>query len=155
MSAVIAVLVGLTVGVSSALLPLVNAEVYAAAATARHPWAVILVVVALAVGQTGGKVLLFEAARRGTRRFRAGPRLQALTSGTWADRVQRALSERRTARPLVLTSAAIGLPPLALVTVAAGAAGQPVRGFAVLCFIGRTARFSAIAVPVLIAVTSS
>lgn len=155
LSAVVGVLVGLTVGVGSALLPLVNAEAYTIAATARDPWAIMLIVVALALGQTGGKLLLFEAARRGTRRFKAGPRLQALTSGKWADRIQRALSERRTARPLVLTSAALGLPPLALVTVAAGAAGQPVRGFALLCFLGRTARFGAIALPVLIAVSSS
>lgn len=144
------VALGVAVGVGSALLPLINAEAYVIAAVARSPWAVVPIVVALSVGQTGGKVLLFEAARRGTQRLRVGPTLQALTSGTWAARIHRSLSEPRTARPLVLTSAAVGLPPLALVTVAAGAAGQPLRGFAALCFIGRAARFSAIAVPVLL-----
>lgn len=72
------VALAVAVGVGSALLPLINAEAYVIAAVARSPWAVVPIVVALSVGQTGGKVLLFAAARRGTQQLRVGPKLQAL-----------------------------------------------------------------------------
>ncbi len=63
------VLMALLTGTASALLPVVNAELYAVAAAGRSSWAtVILVVLALAIGQTAGKLVLFEAARRGSGR---------------------------------------------------------------------------------------
>jgi membrane protein YqaA with SNARE-associated domain len=149
-SAVLHILTGLGVGLGSALLPLINAEAYAVVGAAADPWLLLAVVVALAAGQTVGKVVLLEAARRGSSRMRALPRLQALTESRWAQRVHVALSRRRTSLPLILVSAGVGLPPLALVSVAAGAAGHGRRSFAAMCLIGRVVRFAAIAVPAVV-----
>jgi membrane protein YqaA with SNARE-associated domain len=138
------------VGVVSALLPFVNAEAYALLAAGRtHPAAVAVVVLALAAGQTAGKLVLFEAARRGSGRWHA--RLTRRTAGRaarWGGRGSHLLTCRRTGLPTVLVSASVGVPPLALVSLAAGAAGQVRWEFGVLCLVGRVARFALVALPV-------
>jgi membrane protein YqaA with SNARE-associated domain len=135
-TSLLAVLGALGAGVASALLPLVNAEAYAVvAATRTHAWLAVALVLALAAGQTTGKLVLFESARRGGTRFAA-----KLRQSRWAGRV--------TGPPVVLVSAAIGLPPLAIVSLASGAAGQPRWLFALLCLLGRTARFGVIVLPI-------
>lgn len=139
---------GIGFGFGSALLPLLNAEAYTLVSVSARPWLLVPVVLALSIGQTAGKLLLFEAARRGSTRFQEWSRLQALSSGRWTEGTRLALTERRTAVPLLVTSAALGLPPLALVSVAAGASGQRRGTFAVLCLVGRVARFTALAIPV-------
>jgi membrane protein YqaA with SNARE-associated domain len=146
----VAAAVGLAtgVGVGSALFPLLNAEAYALAAAAARPWLVVPIVLGLAAGQTCGKLVLYEAARRGSARFRAGSTLRRLADGRWSRRIAAALTRRRTAVPLLLVSSGVGVPPLALVSVAAGAAGRHRRTFAAMCLVGRTARFAAIALPV-------
>lgn len=137
------VLLALGFGTASALLPFVNAEVYAVAASGRASVLVaVLVVLALAVGQTAGKLLLFEAARRGSRRWQA-----KRGSGRWTSRITHALASRRTGDPLVLASAVLGVPPLAAVSLAAGASGQRRWEFGLLCLVGRSVRFGALALP--------
>jgi len=139
-------------GFVSALVPVVNAEAYAVLAGHRSGHAVVVVVV-LALGQTVGKLLLFEAARRGTgrlnqrlaRRNRSG-RAQARAS-RWAEPTRRWLSSRRTGLPTVFVSAAVGIPPLALVSLAAGTADLRQWEFAVACFAGRLIRFAALVLP--------
>jgi len=136
------------VGTASAIVPLLNAEVYALASAGRaDPNLAMLVVVALALGQTAGKLVLFEAARRGSNRFTRRHAIRSARASRWADRVTRALRSRRTGHPLVLASAVIGLPPLAAVSLAAGASGQRHWEFAVVCMVGRTARFAALVLP--------
>lgn len=54
----------------------------------------------------------------------------------------------RTAAPVVLSAAAFGIPPLAVVALVAGVSGQRRRLFAVLVLAGRGARFAAIVLPV-------
>ena len=50
---------------------------------------------------------------------------------------------------MVLGSATLGLPPLAVVSLAAGATGQLHRStFGVLCLVGRTARFAVLVLPI-------
>jgi membrane protein YqaA with SNARE-associated domain len=132
----LAVLGALGAGVASALMPLVNAETYAVLAGARSgAWLAAALVLSLAVGQTAGKLVLFESARRGATRFAA-----KLTRSRWAGLT--------TGPPVVLVSAAIGLPPLAVVSLASGAAGHRRWLFAALCLLGRTARFAAIVLPI-------
>ena len=135
---------GLLYGAASAFVPVVNAEVYAVASAGRsHVSSVVIIILALSVGQTCGKLIIFEAARRGSQRFsrkRPAPR--------WAARIQSMLSRRRSAAPLVLASALTGLPPLAAISFAAGASGQRRRDFGIACLVGRTARFLLIALPV-------
>ena len=141
------------VGLVSALFPLVNAEAYVLIAAARTNVALTLgVAVALAVGQTVGKLVLFEAARRGTGRLHA--RLSRHGGGRverWRDRADGLMTRRRTGLPTVLASAAVGLPPLALVSMVAGASAQKRCEFGAICLIGRTARFAALALPAALA----
>lgn len=144
--------VALAYGAMSALVPVVNAEVFAVAAAARSasPGATVLVLLALAVGQTAGKVVIFEAARMGGSRFARRQAARAARSdrtGRWRARIVAALRSRRTGLPLVLCSAAVGLPPLAAVSAAAGVSGQRRWEFAAVCLVGRVARFAALALP--------
>ena len=107
----------LAMGVGSALLPLINAEAYAlVTAAGATSLTVAAVVVALSVGQTMGKVVLFETARRGSGRL--APR-----ANRWTERVGGWLRSDRTGPPVVLAAAVVGIPPLAIVSVVAGAAG--------------------------------
>ena len=148
-----AVLLAVVTGTGSALLPVVNAEVYAVGAAGRsQPGLAMALVVCLALGQTLGKLVLFETARRGggrvgrwvaRRETKRGERRPGRSSG----RIKEALRSRRTGDPLVLLSAGFGLPPLAAVTLAAGASGQRRWEFAALCLVGRTARFAVLALP--------
>ena len=152
MTGLVEALIALGYGLVSALIPVVNAEAYAVLAGQRTGHAVV-VVVALAVGQTVGKLLLFEAARRGTgrlnqklaRRNRSG-RAQARAS-RWAEPIRRWLSRRRTGLPTVFVSAAVGIPPLALVSLAAGTANLRHWEFATACLVGRLIRFAVLVLP--------
>jgi membrane protein YqaA with SNARE-associated domain len=143
------------VGVLSALLPIVSAEAYALLAAARtHGIGAVAVVAALAAGQTIGKLVLFQTARGGSGRLHA--RLCRRGEGRaarWHDRVCSLMTRRRTGLPTVLASAAVGLPPLALVSLVAGASAQRRWEFGALCLIGRTARFAALTVPTVYALT--
>lgn len=139
----------LVYGIVSALVPVVSAEAYALVLAGRtHPALAVPVVLALAVGQTIGKLVLFEAARRGSGAL--GHRFATRHGGRtarWADRIRDCLGSRRTGLPLVFTSAALGLPPLAAVSLAAGASAQRRWEFGALCLVGRTARFAVLVLP--------
>ncbi|MET7396456.1 VTT domain-containing protein [Dactylosporangium sp. NPDC005572] len=156
MNALVEAAVAAGYGVASALVPVVNAEAYAVLAGQRAGTAVVAVV-ALALGQTAGKLLLFEAARRGTgrlarrlaRRHRSS-RARA-RAARWAEPIRRWLAGRRTGLPTVFVSAAAGVPPLAVVSVAAGTAGLRQWEFAVVCFAGRLIRFAVLALPAALA----
>jgi membrane protein YqaA with SNARE-associated domain len=141
--AALALLVAALVGLGSALLPVVNAEAYAVVAAGSAP--ALGVAFALAVGPTAGKLVLFESARRGTDRWKA----QEETSrrARWTARVRPWLTSPRTGPPVVLLSATLGLPPLAVVALVAGACGQPRRLFAALVLLGRGVRFAVIVLP--------
>jgi membrane protein YqaA with SNARE-associated domain len=146
-------LLAFATGTASALLPVINAEVYAVAVAGRsQPGLALVLVVCLAMGQTLGKLLLFETARRGggrlgrwvaSRQTERGKR----RTGRWSPQIKKALGSRRTGHPLVLVSAALGLPPLAAISLAAGASGQRRWEFGALCLLGRTARFAVLTLP--------
>jgi membrane protein YqaA with SNARE-associated domain len=151
--------VALGVGVLSALLPVVNAEVFLLAATATvSPWVGVGAVVGLSVGQVAGKVVLFGASRRsrttvaGRRERRRAarppreprwPRVKA-----WGERSLGMLDRRGPAAGVLLASAAVGVPPLAVTTVAAGARRTPASLFVACALTGRLARFAVLAAPV-------
>lgn len=136
------VLAALGYGIASALVPVLNAEIYAAVAGRGGLVTAAAAVLGLAAGQTLGKLVLFEAARRGSERFRRRHEVPR-----WAERIRSGVADRRTRGPLVLLAATVGLPPLAAVSLAAGAAGQRRREFAALCFVGRALRFAVLALP--------
>jgi|1186.fasta_scaffold16043_1 membrane protein YqaA with SNARE-associated domain len=137
------------VGIASALIPVVNAEVASAAAGLKMSIGLAIAVsIALAVGQTLGKMALFEAARKGAR-MRAAKRERDHTPKKpmppWQQRLMKRLDGRWQSNGVVLLSAGLGVPPLAIVSIAAGARQSRRVDFAVCCLLGRSARFAAVA----------
>ncbi len=158
------VLVAAGVGFASALLPVINAEAFQAGSSLLQPPSVVMAcVVALAVGQTGGKLVIFAASRRGATRWRSTPRVRS-SRAPWR---RPARSGRATCTPgwvtrtstrmlqwlshpvggptTVAISATVGLPPLALVSAAAGVSTIRYFPFTLACLIGRFLRFAALA----------
>jgi hypothetical protein len=141
----------LAVGLASALIPLINAELYVLSVAVTAPLAGLLVGVAgLAVGQAIGKLAWFCAGRGGSARLAAMVRKRRAERADWPgrwSRMLRFLARRPTAAALVGVSASTGLPPLAVVSVAAGASPLRPREFLALCLGGRCVRFAAVALP--------
>lgn len=133
----------------SALVPVVNAELYLVGLVTQQPqlawW---LVGLAAAVGQLAGK-LVFYYAGRGLLRLPARLRRKSERRGRWSARLAR-LQQTCRDRPVwtvtvLVTAAAVGLPPFAATSFVAGAAQVPVGTFLVTGLVGRFVRFSAIA----------
>lgn len=151
----------LAYGTASALVPVMNAEAFAVLSGSRaSPPAALLIALALAAGQTVGKLVLFEAARRGrawATRLPPERKTRQTTSRTarWLSRVGHLVAQRRSGAALVFTSAALGMPPLAAVSLAAGTSGQSRWRFAAACLSGRTVRFAALVLPAALAASSA
>ena len=138
----------LLAGLVSALLPFVNAEALAAGASRANRDHMPVVVVALAAGQTIGKLVLFEVASRGAERLAARTHRRPIRMRRLSRIATRHVAGLQTASsrlPVVAISALTGLPPLAAVAVAAGTTQTNRTGFAARCFVGRTLRFALIA----------
>ena len=155
-------------GAASGLVPVVNAEALLTAATAGSPDLWLALVVSLTLGQCAAKVLIYLAAREGPRRLRPDGRAVRVWAGVRARvrRHRRGVSTLRLggrlqpqrlvaclAKPLpgtgvTLLSAAVGMPPLAAVSVMAGAARLRLPLFVSACLAGRLVRFALIAWPV-------
>jgi membrane protein YqaA with SNARE-associated domain len=148
------VLMAIGVGVASALIPIVNAEAAAGAAGLKMSIGLaILVSVALAVGQTAGKIFLFEAARKGAQvaaAKRQRDHAPKKPMPEWQQRLLKRLDGRWQANGVVLLSAGVGLPPLAIVSIAAGACQSRRLDFAICCLVGRTARFATVTISALL-----
>jgi membrane protein YqaA with SNARE-associated domain len=156
-------------GLLSGLVPVINAEALLVAAVLAGDgrwWPPLAVAVAL--GQSGAKVLIFLGARDREQlmthvRGRRGTRWLPVRGPAWA----RATSRRRARwlpvdparvaelvrRPvagslLVLVSAVGGVPPLAATSVVAGVARMPLALFGATCVTGRLVRFTLVALPV-------
>ena len=158
----------ISIGLLSGLIPLINAEALLMAAVIQAQGRWPAVVIALAVGQSGAKVLIYLAARDGrgllpthwatgrTRRRRRPThlprpftRLRDATRG-WsphADRVAELVRRPVAGSALILASAVGGIPPLAATSVIAGASHMRLSLFGTTCLTGRLVRFSIIAVP--------
>lgn len=140
-------------GLLSALVPLVNAEVYALAVGATaSPLVAVLCAIALAVGQTGGKWVWYASGRKGVemRKRSLRRRSRPVDAEEHAGRLAvltRRLHDRRSSAGIVLLSGSVGLPPLALVAVAAGATRMRLQDFLLCCLAGRVLRFGLVLVP--------
>lgn len=145
--------IGLTFGYSvvSALVPVVNAELYLVGLMTRQPqlawW---LVGLAAAVGQMVGKLVYYYAGR-GVLRLPARLRRRSdrQSAGRWSQRLAR-FQHTCHDRPVwtvgvLLASAAIGLPPYLAIALLAGVGRVPLPTFLVTGLVGRFARFGAIA----------
>lgn len=125
---------------TSALVPVVNAELVVVAAALASPpqWAAAIALVG-AVGQVTGKIALYAAGRAG----------RAAIAGRRATAVQ-GLATRLEGRPArltatILVSAVIGLPPFLLMSVAAGILRMRLVAFLFLGILGRFVRFFVLA----------
>ncbi|MFL6081131.1 MAG: hypothetical protein ACJ714_14475 [Ornithinibacter sp.] len=154
-------------GLFSGLVPIINAEALLVAAVVQAQGRWPAMVVAVAVGQSGAKVLIYLAARDGRRLLptrwtthqtlapSAGRRGPFTGLGNvirrWspqADRVAEVVRRPVAGCALILASAAGGIPPLAATSVIAGASRMRLSLFGTTCLTGRLVRFTAIAAPV-------
>ena len=129
----------LGVAVVSAVIPVINIELYLLGAAALAPASMAVpLVLAASIGQLIGKVAVYFAAAGALRL--PGKRLRGALEG-----INTTLRERpRMANALVFASAATALPPFFVVTVAAGAARMNLPAFVVFGFLGRVIRFTVI-----------
>lgn len=150
----------LVFGIGSALLPMfLNAELYVVSMGALVSESILaIVIVSLVVGTVIGKAFVFELARKGTSRIRnverqPSQRRLVVWMRSVADRLHLrqvsdwllALLDRRYVGALtVFVSSLVGVPPLAVVTLVAGASSQPRWLFLLMVFIGRLLQFLAI-----------
>ncbi|MDF9717045.1 VTT domain-containing protein [Nocardioides sp. ChNu-153] len=130
------------VGVASALLPVVNAEAYLAGVGALGTGGLVLLSVAAGAGQTLGKVVWYEVARRGVETEWARKKL----SGPKVQRVHQRWSDRMEGRPwyaaaIMLVSSLGGVPPLLVMAAVAGVLRMRREVFVVSVLVGRSLRF--------------
>ena len=140
-------------GVGSGILPVVlNAEVYVVgmAALVPHPW-ILFAILSLGLGTVVGKAIVFQLVRRGSTRVKRSverrPPRNRLTRliRQGGDRMLQLLSHPYLGAATVLVSSLTGVPPLAAVTVLAGASRQPMWLFLLMVGIGRTTQFMLLA----------
>lgn len=131
------------VAVLSAVIPVVNIEIYLLGASALAGREMVIpLIVAGTLGQVIGKIALYYA---GTGALKIpGKRLQAALQ-----KMNTQMQERpRMGGALVFASATLGLPPYYLVTLAAGAAKMNLPMFLGVSLVGRLIRFAiVVAVP--------
>ena len=128
------------ISIASAVIPVVNAELYVLGLGSITPRPMLPLVLVLAtLGHMAGKSLMYGAAR-GVERL-SFPALQRRIEKA------RAKLENRTTLggTLVFVSAATGFPPFYVVTVAAGAMRYSFPMFFVLGLAGRLLRFGVLA----------
>ncbi len=159
----------IAVGLGAAVLPVfVNAEVYVVAIGATvnsRPFLALLILIHV-IATTIGKAFVFQLARKGTNKIRmVEPRPPRSAFTAFVRRVGRRLARTRFFRWVkrvndwLLTlldrpysggltafmSSLTGIPPLALVTILAGASKQPQWLFLTMVFVGRLIQFLTIA----------
>lgn len=122
------------------LLPFAPVEpLLVAIALTASPSVSASAVLVATVSQAGAKALLFIGSRG------AESRLSPAARST-IDRVRRRLANRHAAQlATVAVSAAVGMPPLYLVTIATGALGLSLRAYLIASTAGRGARFAVLA----------
>ena len=125
----------------SGLVPLINTELFLvgiAAIAITSPAEILPVALLAAIGQTSAHLVIYFA----------GLGVVELPRGKTRARIERARArvaswQRRPHAVLVLASV-VGLPPLMLVSLVAGAMKISVRAYCAITLVGRTVRFAAI-----------
>ncbi len=140
-------------GIGSALLPVfLNAEAYVVAmgALVSTKFSLFLGILALVAGTIVGKACVFELARKGSSKIRSVDRKPSRNAffakvRQFSDWLLSLLDRPYAGALTVLMSSLFGIPPLAVVTVMAGASKQPSWIFLLMVFIGRMTQFLALA----------
>lgn len=144
-------------GVVSAIVPIVNAETYVVTAQLSTAHALPLAI-AVGVGQSIGKTVLFLGVRRGrdlpfVRRHRtSAPRPGARPPGRVRRQTRLVIARllalvgtKRWGLPIVFLAASVGLPPVYAVSLLAGATSMALPWFFLTVLTGRVIRFVALA----------
>lgn len=142
-------------GTVSAIVPVVNAELYVLVSQVSTVAGVVPVAVGVGIGQTIGKCLLFYGVRRG-RQFRfvrehrekVRRRPRGRVRQRLGDAMQfllRLIGTKRWGLPITLLAAVVGIPPLYAVALLAGATTMKLRYFAPVVLVGRITRFVLVA----------
>jgi membrane protein YqaA with SNARE-associated domain len=141
-------------GIGSALLPIfVNAELYVGAlgATVDSRINLVLIILSLVIATTIGKAFVFQLARRGARRVQSSVERKPPRNRFFAglrkvsDWLLGLLDRPYLGALTAFASSLTGMPPLAIVTIVAGASRQPQWLFLTAVFVGRMIQFLAIA----------
>ncbi|QGK72353.1 hypothetical protein GIY23_16690 [Allosaccharopolyspora coralli] len=135
--------------IASALVPLISIEVVVIGMVLQSPtlpWWLLAVVVT--VGQVGGKLLYYYSAK-GVIRLPAFMQRKGSRSGRWHQWLQsfRASCHDRPVwtGAVLLVSAVMSIPPYAATAIIAGWARVSLTTFVTTAFVGRFARFAALA----------
>lgn len=133
------------VSIASALLPFLPMEVYIVGAAATSPSvpAAIGLGIAAGAGATVGKIIWYEAARRGidskwAQKKLANPKVKAGYE-KWIERMR---GRPFYAAAIMFVAASVGLPPLLVMAAVGGLLKMPMWVFVPTVFVGRTIRFS-------------
>lgn len=143
MNATLAFLTTFGVCAFSAVVPLVNAELYLLAASALAPRELAVpLILAAAFGQMAGKSLMYLAGVGALKL--PGERLRRVVAQADARYHRAATGGATLGGGVILLSAIVGLPPFYIVSVACGLLRIPFMQFLVLGLAGRLVRFTVI-----------
>jgi membrane protein YqaA with SNARE-associated domain len=133
--------------IASALLPFLPIEVYIIGAGVSEPGvpAAIALGIAAGAGATIGKIIWYEAARRGVdtkwaQKKLSKPKVKAGYE-RWTERMQ---GRPWYAAGIMFVAASGGIPPLLVMAAVAGLLKMPLWAFIPTVFLGRTLRFTAL-----------
>ncbi len=130
------------VSVASALLPLINIELYLAGISAVGSGEAVGLGIVAGAGQSIGKIFWYELAKRSIDSKRIQKRLSAPKTRRAYDRWVGAMQGRPWYGGAVLFAAALaGIPPLLVMAAVAGALKMPYWVFLPTIFVGRALRF--------------
>ena len=140
-------------GIGSALLPIfLNAEAYVIAmgALVSTRFSLLLGILFLVAGTILGKAVVFELARKGSNRIRSVDRKRSpneflIKVRRFSDWLLSLLDQPYAGALTALMSSLFGVPPLAIVTIMAGASKQKRWIFLLMVFIGRLLQFLVLA----------
>ena len=130
------------VSVGSALLPLINIELYLAGVGAVGSGEAVTLGIVAAAGQTIGKIFWYEVAKRSVDSHWGQKRLSSPKVHDRYERWVGAMHGRPWYGGAVLFAAALGgIPPLLVMAAVAGALKMPYWVFLPTIFVGRALRF--------------
>lgn len=131
--------------IASALIPFLPIEVYIVGAGAAEPGtaAAISLGIAAGAGATVGKIVWYEAARRGVdsawaQKKLSAPKIRAAYE-RWTLRMQ---GRPVYAAAIMFLAASVGIPPLLAMSAVGGLLKMPLWIFVPTVFVGRSLRFS-------------
>ncbi|MDT9595167.1 hypothetical protein RDV89_18915 [Nocardioides zeae] len=139
--------------VGSALIPLINIEAYLVGIGALSAGGVVGLAIAAGVGQSLGKIVWYEVARRGVDSAWAQRKLSSPKVRPVYDRWVARMEGRPWFGGAVMFAAAfVGVPPLLVMAAVGGALRMPLVVFVPTIVVGRTLRFWLILVGVHVAI---